>query len=126
MKTAVLLPLLLLLLISVNSFAFTCKQMDPVLITTSSAWLKNVSGDDCGTLANNEQRYFLFAFENRNRLLFMLLSALMLDTTVEVTGNKDSATGSIIIDIGVPQIVEEIAEEEPDPMVDSSPEGHLP
>ncbi len=82
-------------LISQKSFAWTCSAMEIVQVSQNSTWLKNVSGADCGNIANGEQQYFVLKPILSDKLLAILLTATSLDKTVWVHA-ADDVQGSII------------------------------
>lgn len=82
---------------------FKCAKMQPTLINANSAWMKNVSGGACGTLANNASRYFLLDSNNSDPLLAILLTALSLNKTVWVHAVADTGNGDTVDVIAVAQ-----------------------
>lgn len=82
-------------LVSQKSFAWTCSAMEIVQVSQNSTWLKNVTGADCGNIANGEQQYFVLKPILSDKLLAILLTATSLDKTVWVHA-ADDAKGSII------------------------------
>ena len=81
--------------LSQKSFAWTCAEMEIVQVSQNSTWLKNVSGADCGNIANGEQQYFVLKPILSDKLLAILLTATSLDKTVWVHA-ADDVQGSLI------------------------------
>ncbi|WP_456384880.1 hypothetical protein [Desulfolithobacter sp.] len=81
--------------VSQKSFAWTCAEMEIVQVSQNSTWLKNVSGADCGNIANGQQQYFILKPFLADKLLAILLTATSLDKTVWVHA-ADDVQGSII------------------------------
>jgi hypothetical protein len=67
-----------------NSFGWSCAKMQPTTVNTSSAWLKNVTGSACGTLANNTSVFVQLSSTDTDRQLAILLTAVSLGKNVWV------------------------------------------
>ena len=88
--------MLSVVLVANASAQFTCPKMEPVFVTTTSTWLKNVSGAACGTLAAGKQRYFFLTPGQSNPQLAILLTAISLNKTVWIHAPTDQERGATV------------------------------
>ena len=72
-----------------------CGAMDIVLVGETGLWLKNVSGQPCGNIANGSQQYFVFQELKLDRQLAIALTSVSLNKSLWVNALDDTA-GSIL------------------------------